>query len=463
MPVFKQLLILVLLISNHYVLADYNYPIKNPITATIAGTPEALKVTQKDLLQRQPDYVNMPAFDGQFNRRIDKEYKLTIYSDRVIPDIFWYERGGLKYSIAQHDARAPLIFIIAGTGASYRSASVRALQRIFYQVGYHVVAISSPTIPNFMYNASSSVMPGNLLEDSQDIYKVMKRIMERHQAIQISDFYLTGYSLGASHAAFVTKLDTQEKLFQFKKVLLINPPLSLTNSVDVLDKMFEENIPGGINNFNKFFDQFITRASHFYRENEELGVSKEFFYEIFKQHPPSEEEMKTMIGFVFRIASAGMIFGADVYNRQGYIVPRNKVDQLTLSSSLTRYAKVAHRLGFNDYIQQLYLPNFEKKTGLSSQQLIEQSSLESIKDYLQKNTKIGLMHNSDDPILRPGEIDILKTLFPDRTTIYNRGGHMGNLQYKQNVFDMLDFFNDSLNAMSFRSAGQAWVLEGDMR
>lgn len=450
MSFIEKMIMSLLLICSVNVFAAYDYPIKNPIAATVAGTPEALRITQEDLRFRQPDYVTMPAKNAQFERAIDKEYKISIFPEREIPDVFWYERGGLKYSIAQHKVKAPLIFIIAGTGASYRSASVKNLQKIFYQVGYHVVAISSPTVPNFMYNASRSVMPGNLLEDSQDIYHVMQQIIKKHKSLLVSEYYLTGYSLGASQAAFVSYVDEQKKSFQFKKTLLINPPLSLFNSVGVLDKMFEQNIPGGIDNFSVFFNRFIQKASTFYKENEQLGVGKEFFYEIMKEQPPTEAEMKVMIGFVFRISSSGMIFGADVFNHQNYIVPKNKVDALTPSTSLTQYSKIAHRLGFNDYITHLYLPAFEKKSGLSAEELLAQSSLESIKDYLQGSKKIALMHNADDPILLPGEINTLESFFPGRLTIYPYGGHLGNLQYKQNVMDMLDFFLDKELAHELR-------------
>ncbi|WP_214660528.1 alpha/beta hydrolase [sulfur-oxidizing endosymbiont of Gigantopelta aegis] len=434
--------------------SNYAYPIQNPIAATVIGTPDALKITIDDLYDWQPDYVDMPSSKSQFKQTVDEEYKLTLFPKRYIPPVFWYERGGLKYSIAQQNIKAPLIFIIAGTGASYRSGTVKALQKVFYQIGYHAVALSSPTIPNFMYNASTSIMPGNLEEDGADLYRVMQAIMKQHKNIQVSDYYLTGYSLGASHAAFITRLDEQKKTeqkahFQFKKTLLINPPLSLLSSVDELDDMFEDNIPGGINNFNQFFQRFIGKVSDYYQQNEQLGLGKEFLYKIFQEHPPTEEEMKVMIGFVFRIASAGMIFGADVYNHQGYIVPKNKVSSLTASSSLSKYSKVAHRLGFKNYIQNVYLPNFKKKTGLSEQQLIEQSSLESIKGYLQQAKNITMMHNLDDPILKSGEIETLISLFPDRTIIYPHGGHLGNIEFKQNVLDMVKFFqSDALKRKS---------------
>ncbi len=37
--------------------------------------------------------------------------------------------------------------------------------------------------------------------------------------IEVSNFYLTGYSLGATQAAFVAKLDDTEHAFDFKKAL----------------------------------------------------------------------------------------------------------------------------------------------------------------------------------------------------------------------------------------------------
>ena len=458
MNVWVRLVIFTLYCIGRQAIAGDSYPVDNPFTATIVGTPEPLRITQKDLADRQPEYVKLSPKDSQFEKPFDDEYKITLFPQRIIPNVFWYEKGGLNYSIAKHDVKAPLIFIIAGTGASYRASSVKVLQRIFYQVGYHVVAISSPTIPNFMYNASSTVVPGNLEQDSQDIYRVMQRILGQHPDVEVSDYFLTGYSLGASHAAFVSKLDEQEKQFQFKKVLLINPPLSLASSVEILDRMFEENIPGGINRFNEFFDQFIRRVSHFYRKNESLGLGKEFFYEIFRQKLPTEEEMKVMIGFVFRISSSGMVFGADVFNRQGYIVPISQIDQLTPSSTLTDYSKVAHRLGFNDYINHFYLPYYAEKTGMSHQQLIEQSSLESIKEYLKNNTRIGLIHNADDPILAPGEIERLTALFPGRAKIYPNGGHMGNLEFKSYVIDMLEFFNGG-----FKSEAITVSFKGEMQ
>ena len=66
-------------------------------------------------------------------------------------------------------------------------------QRIFYDAGYHVVSISSPMNSNFVINASTSKMPGMIVEDSEDIYKVMKEINKKiSDEVEISDYYLVG-------------------------------------------------------------------------------------------------------------------------------------------------------------------------------------------------------------------------------------------------------------------------------
>jgi len=65
---------------------------------------------------------------------------LTIRPERDIPDVLWYDEA-LRYLFVAQDGPAPLIFVIAGTGASYNSPKMIMLQRAFYQTGFHVVSL----------------------------------------------------------------------------------------------------------------------------------------------------------------------------------------------------------------------------------------------------------------------------------------------------------------------------------
>ena len=52
---------------------------------------------------------------------------------------------------------------------------------------------------------------------------------------------------------FVAKLDEEKKIFNFKKVLMINPALNIYDSAIKLDQMLVDNVPGGMKNFNTLY------------------------------------------------------------------------------------------------------------------------------------------------------------------------------------------------------------------
>lgn len=426
---FIKIGIILLLLNTSSVMAavteNYGYPLQNPYAATILGTPEEFEA-------ELPEYERLPV----------KEYTLKSSAARSIPDVFWYHRWGLNYAITAQKNKAPLIFAIAGTGAGHRSEKMKLFQRIFYQAGFHVITISSPTFSNFMVNASKTAIPGNLQEDSADLYQVMQQIMHEHPKLEVTDYNLIGYSLGASQAAFVARLDEQEKAIGFNKVLMINPPLSLFTSVKILDDMLTENIPGGVDNFNAFFKNFMKNVTSYYKDHQDLDITgEEFYYQAYRDKDSSDSKMQALIGVAFRMSSSDMVFVSDVFNQLGYLVPKNTVFDTT--TSLTRYAKASRRLGFSEYVEEIYIPYFSTANGSSREEIIAQSSLLSIKDYLQQSDKIGLMHNENDPILMAGEIDTIKSLFPGRAMVYPYGGHCGNMEYKDNVAYMVDFFSGS--------------------
>jgi hypothetical protein len=86
----------------------------------------------------------------------------------------------------------------------------------------------------------------------------MKAVWEKlENKMSVTKFYLAGYILGAAQSAFIARIDEQEKAFNFQKVLMINPPVSLYNSVVILDELLANNIPGGLDHFNEFYQKVI--------------------------------------------------------------------------------------------------------------------------------------------------------------------------------------------------------------
>ena len=401
---------------------SYGYPIADPFVATVVGTPEPLRATF-------PDGIPI------------RTYKLPQDKNRDIPEVFWYSRQ-LKYSAAYQDFEAPLIFVIAGTGSAHNSAKNKLLMKAFYQQGYHVVGITSPTHINFLITSSTTRVPGDLYADAQDLYRVMQKIRDEYlkKDVKVSSYSLTGYSLGGTQAAFVAELDEYEKDFDFRKVLMINPSLALYNSVSKLDRMLES-VPGGMDHFNEFFNKLVKQVSAAYKRSDTVEFNEELVYRAFKDDPPSDGELAAIIGAAFRMASANMIFASDVMTNYGFIKPSNVV--LTQDTSLTDYLKVGMRVGFTDYYHTYMYPYYRKREpSLTRETLAERNSLREIQDYLLEAKKIGVVHNQDDIILTKGEIDFFPLIFGDRATIYPHGGHLGNMEYTQNVADIVAFITE---------------------
>jgi pimeloyl-ACP methyl ester carboxylesterase len=416
------LLLLASLASARVTVENYGFPIQDRFVATVVGTPEGYE-------------ADLPK-DIPFKKRW-----LNVFPERQLPDLIWYGQE-MIYSEALQDHPAPLIFLIAGTGAAHNGAKNFNMARAFYKAGFHVVSLSSPTYPNFVSAASSTGVVGDAQRDAADLYRVMEMIWKKLDGdIEVTSFNLTGYSLGAFNSAYVAKLDEERKSFNFRKVLLINPPVSLYNSISLLDRM-TQNIPGGEDNFNEFFDKLVQAFSKVYKDQDEIGG--DFLYQAYKAMDLKDEELAALIGVSFRISSASLVFTSDVMTDYGYVKPKGLV--LDRYADLTVYNQVLSRLGFTDYYHDFFYPFYKADNpNVTRDQFIASESLTEISDYLRNSPKITVMHNQNDIILEPGEIDFFNEVFGDRATIYPYGGHCGNMNYKDNVALMVSTFTEGAN------------------
>ena len=400
--------------------SEYGYPIADPYAATILGTPVEL----------------MPQFPAGIRIR---QLVLTVIPEREKPPVFFYD-DGLRCSFVKQDKKAPLIFLIAGAGASNNATKLVSMMKAFYQAGFHVITLPSPSNSNFIISASQSRVPGDLTEDAQDLYRAMESAWNEVKGeIEVSDFNLCGYSMGGGQAAFISKLDEERGVFKFRKVLLINPVVNLYNSIMRFEDLLKK-IPGGGKKQGVFFNKMLDRFTNYYHYGNFVALNDDFIYSVYEEKLFSKEETAGLIGLAQRISMAGMIFSSDVMTGGGYIVPKNRV--LKTSDSLFDYFLVSSHLSFAEYFNEYFYPYFKnKRPGLTKEALIASQSLKSIDGYLRSASKIGVITNENDFILTSDELAYLKELFGERARIYPRGGHLGNLDYKDNMAYMTGFFS----------------------
>jgi len=399
----------------------YDYPIQNPYAATVIGVPPEMQV----------DYSSVP-------RPTDKT--LTLFRDRPIPDGFWYERGGLKYRELLQSKPAALVYVIAGTGADSRSVIMQTLANMLYSAGYSVVLLPSPTHPNFIVNASSNFVPGRPTQDAEDIYRVINQIDPQVQAeAKVTNRMLMGYSLGAVDALFTARLADEQKSLTFSKVLLINPPLNLYSSIQIIDSLLYRDMPHGVSDANYFIQGTIQRLSSLNQSTDALDFSNEhLLLDAYVKNKIGDNRLATMVGISFRISAADMIFTADVMGHDGYIFPQNR--EFTTTTPLNDYMALALRTSFKNYFDQIYSQKYlAANPGLTSQDLIREGNIETLADYIAQHKNIGVVTNADDIILAPGEYDKLVRLFGNNAIVFPIGGHMGNIAHPAVAYRIVTF------------------------
>ena len=403
---------------------SYNFPIDDPYSATIIGSATMMTPGVSE---------NIPL----------KVYEIQIKDKKDIPDVFWYA-SKFKFSFSkQKNKKAPLIFVLAGTGSDYNTTRVKFMQRIFHDAGYHTIAISSQMSQQFMISASSNSVPGLLLEDNKDIYKAMRLAYNKiKDQVEVTDFYIMGYSLGGSNAAVLSYIDEKEKVFNFKRVFMVNPPVDLYNSAVKLDKYLDDYTGGKTKGIEKLLNTTLAKVKGGLT-SEYANIGADTIYNIVKGDILSDAEKEAYIGLAFRLASTDLNFISDFMTRS-HVYTKNpeKVNKYT---NMKEYLKAVNFATFEDYVNKIGFPYYKKHNkDYSIEDLKREASLKVIEDYLRTSPKIAAVTNADELILNEKDFAFLKDVFKDRLVIYPKGGHCGNMFYKENVDVMLKFLNEGV-------------------
>ena len=403
---------------------SYNFPIDDPYSATIIGSATMMTPGVSE---------NIPL----------KVYELQIKDKKDIPDVFWYA-SKFKFSFSkQKNKKAPLIFILAGTGSDYNATRVKFMQRIFHDAGYHTIAISSQMSQQFMISASTNIIPGMLINDNEDIYKAMKLAYDKiKDQVEVTDFYIMGYSLGGTNAAVLSYIDEKEKAFNFKRVFMVNPPVELYDSAVKLDKYLDDYTGGKTEGIEKLLNTTLYRLKGGLT-NEYANIGADTIYNIVKGDILSDAEKKAYIGLAFRLTSNDLNFISDFITKS-HVYTKNP-DKVNKYTNMKEYFKAVNFATFEDYVNKVGFPYYKKyNKDFSIEDLKREASLRVIEDYLRTSPKIAAVTNADELILNEKDINYLKDVFKDRLVIYPKGGHCGNMFYKENVDVMVKFVNEGV-------------------
>jgi len=213
---------------------EYNFPLRDRYISTVSSAVDGTNVPYKIVyIEPRKDRSTVPLLEGR-----DK-----------IPLVLF----------AQKNKTAPLAFVISGSGGTALSGSSMMIAGELFNMGYHVVTMPDPVSWMYTLAISQTGLPGYLPRDSKEYYGFAQQVtvmLKRQQGLKISGYSVLGYSYGGLLAAFMAKEDATQKVFNFSKIVIVNPAVDVAYSVKLLDSYYDEgnkitperrtNIYGGI-------------------------------------------------------------------------------------------------------------------------------------------------------------------------------------------------------------------------
>ncbi|WP_413580709.1 hypothetical protein [Bdellovibrio sp. HCB288] len=392
--------VLVSLISVASFAAQIPDFLKNPFAATITSTlvtAESASSFQRGQVTLLPSRKSVPLME----RAVDFNYSFRLRADE----------------------KAPLVFLIPGTGGTSESAGVLLIAEQLFKHGYHVVTVDNPFSWRFAVAGSKSGLPGYTPQDAADLYlafqKVAKTLKANH-GIQPQSYSLLGYSLGGLQSLFIGEIDQKVRAFDFQRIMVINPPANLLHAVERLDVLADvknQMTPQQRQSVN-FKVQRVTDAvtSGKVSLRDPMQMDK-----VFKKERFTDLELSYLIGNEFHGSLGGIIFSTQQVRDLGILkVPATKYKRNARNAEISKYS-------FAQYMSLFLLPTLQRTHGAdyTVEQLNHEASIYGLADLIRTNDRIYMVTTVDDLFSKPADIAWMQKQFGPRAMVLPFGGHCG--------------------------------------
>lgn len=344
-------------------------------------------------------------------------------------------KGKLHFRLYRSKGQAPLIIIVPGLGSSAYEGSASFIAESLVAGGFHVLVMPDPLNWNFALAASRSGFPGHHAADAIDMYRAMQAALHYvtdEAGVSVGKVGLMGFSEGALCAAYVDKLDAEEGELDFVTTLLINPPVDPLSAIRKIDEMARVGAtltPEQRSRVQSFaFGTGIRALKQDYDD-------PEYFAGWDQRLRMSNAQIRYLIGASLYSSIGDTMYAIEQAQRPGVL--KTPVSEGYRTARLEE----ARSIGVLGYLERFLLPHLRLgDPSLTMESLNDTTSLRAIGLALAQSRRVYLMHNRDDILLNPGDIEYLQRTFRDRATIYPRGGHLGNLWYPSNKRDIVLHF-----------------------
>lgn len=332
----------------------------------------------------------------------------------------------VPYSVWLQPDAAPIDYIIPGLGGHRTSTAAVALAEAVFEGGISAVTISSSFNHEFIARASSEELPGYLPSDAHDTHVLLDAIDKDLRARfpgRCTGRRVGGISFGGITTLFIAA-STDPDLIKFDVYLAVNAPLSLEYGAQKLDELYNSPMSIAEDARRPWMDALFRKALRVVDQ----GVSAEQ-----GDIPFTSLEAKFLIGLVFRATLREVIMQTQLLHDHGVLhAPLDQEHRRHVYREIDQFS-------LTEYVYAFMLPYKARQLGeitfdeAGVRELFRRCDVRSIAPALKANPRLRFATNRNDFLLAPGDLEwITELLGPDRVTVFERGGHLGNL-YRDDI------------------------------
>ncbi len=328
-------------------------------------------------------------------------------------------RKRLDFTFWLQPRRAPVVYIVPGLGSHRLAETSVALAELVYKNGFSAVCLSSPFNFEFMEQASTVALPAYAPIDTRDLHVALTEIDRELTALYPSRLgrkALLGYSMGGFESLFIaaTSAATEPLLIHFDRVVTINAPVSLTYGMAKLDEFYQAPLAWPESERTEKIQNTFLKVAALSRTTLRPQGNLPF----------DAVESKFLIGLAFRFILRDIIYSTQQRDNLGVL-------EHPLKDS--RRGPAYHEImqySYQDYYNKFAVPYYRTKgIDLAAPDALEKAGdLRSRADGLRANPSIRLIVNQDDFLMPDPDLAWLRETFKtNQLTVFERGGHLGNL------------------------------------
>lgn len=332
----------------------------------------------------------------------------------------------VPYSLWLQPGAAAIDYVIPGLGGHRQSASAVAIAEAVFEAGSSAVTISSSLNFEFIASASSEALPGYLPADARDTHLLLDAIDRDLRARfpeRLLGRRLGGISFGGITTLFIAAAQ-DPTLVDFEVYLAVNAPLSLEYGAARIDAFYNAPLEVPAAERAAWMEGLFRKA---------LALADRGPTAADAELPFTSREAKFLIGLVFRTTLREVILQTQLRRDLGVL--RAPLDPARRAAA---YREI-DQFSLTEYVYAFVLPYVAAKgDGVThdeagARELFRRCDVRALGPRLAANPRVRFATNRNDFLLAQGDLEWITALLgPDRVTVFERGGHLGNL-YRDDI------------------------------